>query len=76
MQEDQHAEKMRSYLTSTKYARVGLWETFSTLFDAKSRRELYIHRNKKDKRKIAELDDNGKKMQKNVGFKKCLLLTR
>ena len=74
MQEDQHAEKMRSYLTSTKYARVGLWETFSTLFDAKSRRELYIHRNKKDKRKIAELDDNGKKMQKNVRFKKCFVV--
>jgi len=44
------------------------------LFDAKSRRELYIHRNKKDKRKIAELDDNGKKMQKNVRFKKCFVV--
>ena len=58
IEEDLQAKNMRSYLTSTSYARVGVWETFSTLFDAISRRELYIHRNKSDKRKIEELDDN------------------
>jgi hypothetical protein len=57
-QEDRNGEKMRNYLTSTSYARIALWETFSTLFDSASRRELYVHRNKNDQKKIKELEDN------------------
>jgi hypothetical protein len=56
--EDRRGHEMRQYLTSTSYARIALWEVFSTLFDDRSRRELYLHRNKNDKKKIKELDEN------------------
>ena len=55
--EDTRSSTMRNYLTSTTYARIALWETFSTLFDNKSRRELYLYRNRQDKKKVASLDD-------------------
>jgi hypothetical protein len=63
--EDKRATQMRHYLTATSFARIALWEEFVSLFDNKSRVQLFHAKERMEakEKELAAVLESGQKIQ-------------